>query len=52
MIGFGIHFPTPAPNSLREDAFKEERATYKMWKEDSVTVKYIMLASMSNKLQR
>ena len=43
---------TPTPDSLGEDAFEEERATYKMWKEDSVTVTCIMLASMSNELQR
>ena len=42
----------PGLDSLGQDAFKEERATYKMWKDDSVTVKCIMLASMSNKLQR
>ena len=46
---------TPAPDSLREDAFekeREERATYKMWKDNNVTVKCIILASMSNELQR
>ena len=41
---------TPTPNTIEENASKEERATYKMWKEDRVTVKYIMLASMSNEL--
>ena len=41
---------TPAPDSLGEDTFEEKRATYKMWKDDSVTVKCIMLASMSNEL--
>ena len=41
---------TPAPDSLEEDASEEERATYKMWKDDSVTVKCIMFASMSNEL--
>ena len=41
---------TPAPDSLGEDAFEEERTKYKMWKDDSVTVKCIMLASMSNEL--
>ena len=39
-----------APDSLGEDAFEEDRAAYKMWKDDSVTVKCIMLASMSNEL--
>ena len=43
---------TPAPDSLGEDAFEEERATYKMLKDDSVTIKCIMLASMSYELQR
>ena len=43
---------TPAPDSLGKDAFEEERTAYKMWKDDSVTVKCIMLASMSNELQR
>ena len=41
---------TPAPDSLGEDTFEEKRATYKMWKDNNVTVKCIMLASMSNKL--
>ena len=43
---------SPAPDTIGEDAFEEERATYKMWKDDSVSVKYIMLASMNNELQR
>ena len=42
----------PAPDSLGKDASEEEKTTYKMWKDDSVTVKCIMLASMSNELQR
>ena len=42
----------PAPDTIEEDAFKEERATYKMWKDDSVTVKCIILVFMSNELQR
>ena len=41
-----------APDSLGEDASEEERATYKMWRDDSVTVKCIVLASISNELQR
>ena len=43
---------SPAPDTIGEDAFEEERATFKMWKDDSVTVKCIMLVSMNNKLQR
>ena len=43
---------TPALDSLRKDAFEEDRAAYKIWKDDSVTVKCIMLSSMSNELQR
>uniref|UniRef100_A0A6I9QKY2 Uncharacterized protein LOC105037105 n=1 Tax=Elaeis guineensis var. tenera TaxID=51953 RepID=A0A6I9QKY2_ELAGV len=43
-----IHDPGP----VNEDALEEEKATYKMWQNDSMIVKYIMLASMSNKLQR
>ena len=35
---------------IREDAMEEERVTYKMWQSDSLIVKYIMLASMSNEL--
>ena len=42
----------PAPDSLEKDAFEEDRITYKMWKDDSVTVKCIMFVSMSNELQR
>ena len=36
----------------RDDASEEERAAYKMWQNDSMTVKYIMLASISNEHQR
>ena len=43
---------TPASNTIGEDTSEEERATYKMWKDDSVTIKCIMLISMSNELQR
>ena len=43
---------TPAPDSLRKNTSEEERATYKIWKDDIVTVKCIMLASMRNELQR
>ena len=43
---------TPSLDSIRKDATEEERSTYKMWQNDSTTVKCIMLASMSNDLQR
>ena len=43
---------TPTPDSLGEDPSEEERAIYKMWKDDSVTVKSIMLISISNELPR
>ena len=42
----------PTQDSLGEDTSEEERATYKMWKDDSVIVKCIMLAFMSNELPR
>ena len=42
----------PALYSLGKYASEEDRTTYKMWKDDSVTVKCIMLASMSNELQK
>ena len=35
-----------------EDATEEEKATYRMWQNDSLTVKCIILASMTNELQR
>ena len=37
---------------IGEDAIEEERTTYKMSQDDNVTIKCVMLASMSNKLQR
>ena len=43
---------SPTSDTIGEDVSEEERATYKMWKDDSVTVKCIMLASMINELQR
>ena len=43
---------SPAPDTIREDASEEEKTIYEIWKDDSVTVKCIMLASMNNKLQR
>ena len=41
---------TPDPGPVSEDASKEEKATYKMWQNDSMTIKCIMLVSMSNEL--
>ena len=41
---------SPDPISIGEDASEEERATYKMWLNDSLTIKCIMLASMNNEL--
>ena len=43
---------SPNLELIREDAFEEKRATHEIWLNDSMTIKYIMLASMSNKLQR
>ena len=34
------------------DASKEKKATHNMWLNDSMIVRCIMLASMSNELQR
>ena len=42
----------PEPQEVRDDATEEEVSTYRMWKNDSLTVKCIILASMSNELQR
>ena len=41
---------SPNLDPIEEDASKEEKATYKIWQNDSLTVKCIMLASMSNEL--
>ena len=41
----------PDLDPIRKYATKEEVATYKMWQNGSLTVKCIMLASMSNELQ-
>ena len=41
---------TPALDSLERNTFEEDRTAYKMWKDNSVTIKCIMLASMSNEL--
>ena len=43
---------TPTFEPLGEDASQEKKTTYKMWQNDSLNVKCIMLASMSNELQR
>ena len=40
------------PIVIGEDTSEEEIATYKMWQNDSTTISCIMLASMSNELQR
>ena len=37
---------------IREDAFEEKKATHNMWLNDNMTVKCIMLASLSNELHR
>ena len=42
----------PKPQEVEDDATKEEVSTYRMWKNDSLTVKCIILASMRNELQR
>ena len=42
----------PAPDTIREDVFEKKKATYKMWKDDNVIVKYIMFVLMNNELQR
>ena len=41
-----------ASDTIKKDASKEKRATYKIWKDDSMTVKYIIRSSMNNELQR
>ena len=38
------------PELIREDASEEEKATHNMWLNDSMTVRCIMLALMSNEL--
>ena len=43
---------TPILEPPREDASQEEKTTYNMWQNDSLTVKCVMLASMTNELQR
>uniref|UniRef100_A0A6I9QL04 Uncharacterized protein LOC105037131 n=1 Tax=Elaeis guineensis var. tenera TaxID=51953 RepID=A0A6I9QL04_ELAGV len=43
---------TPDPGPLGDDATEDEVATYKMWQNDYLIVKCIILASMSNDLQR
>ena len=43
---------TPSLNPLGKDATEEDRATYKIWQNDSISVKCIILASMTNELQR
>ena len=36
---------TPDPEPLGNDAIDEDKSTYKMWQNDSLTVKCIILAS-------
>ena len=43
---------TPALEPLGEDALQEHKTTFMMWQNDSLTVKCIILVSMTNKLQR
>ena len=40
----------PEPQEVGDDTTEEEISTYIMWKNDSLTVKYIILASMNNEL--
>ena len=40
------------PKPLENDATDEDKSTYKMWQNDSLIVKCIILASMNNELQR
>ena len=42
----------PDPKPLENDATDEDKSTYKMWQNDFLTVKCIILASMNNELQR
>ena len=42
----------PDPKPLGNDAIDEDKSTYKMWQNDSLTIKCIILPSMSNELQR
>ena len=41
---------TPSLEPLGDDATEKEKTTYKMWQNDSLIVKCIILASMSNEL--
>ena len=43
---------TPNLDEIGKNASKEDRAIYKMWKDDNLIVKYIILVSMSNELLR
>ena len=43
---------TPSLEPLGDDASEKEKTIYRMWQNDSLTVKCIILASMSNELQR
>ena len=43
---------TPTLEPLGEDDSQEDKTTFMMWQNDSLTVKCIILASMTNELQR
>ena len=45
-------FDSLDPVLIREDTSEEKRVTHNMWLNDSMTIRCIMLASMSNELQR
>ena len=40
------------PQEVGDDAIEEEVSIYRMWKNDSLTIKCIILASMSNELPK
>ena len=42
----------PDLKPLENNATDEDKSTYKMWQNDFLTVKCIILASMNNELQR
>lgn len=37
-------------NPVKKASIEDKRTTYKKWHDDSMTIKYIMLVSMSNEL--
>ena len=40
---------TPAPDTIGEDVTEEEMTTYKIWQDDSVTIKCVMLVRNNTK---